>query len=1073
MKDIILQQQIASNSKNSAWVFASAGSGKTRILINRLLRLLLSEVMPSKILCLTFTKNAAGEMESRIQESLAKWIKYDDNELIEEIKNLDSIVLKKEELPKIRSVFFKMIDQNIRIKVMTIHSFCQSLLKIFPFEAKISPNFEILEEASKKILIQKSTQIAIKQVLNNGYAFKKVNKIFQNYSQGEVIEAIENIIKNKEDFQILKDHFFDIKNIVNQIYSKFSIESNFEVDTFLQKFKFEAIKNDIKVLQKNLSQSKLVKDEQLVKTSNLFLKNPNFDNFNKYKEIFINKDNIIKKPSSTISKDVNLLNIYNIQANIINLFEDKIKSYKICEENSSILYLVNQILDIFNKLKSKDALLDYQDLIVITNSILQNSEFANWIKMKVDSTYEHILVDESQDTNLKQWQIINSLTEDFFAGIGASNNNRSLFVVGDEKQSIYSFQGAQADISSRIYEYYKSKTNDIKRLDLNNSFRSAINILKAVDNIFCNPKFGSAISKSNVYQRHNSIRSYLGKFEIWPQIVNDNNNNLHQQTNDLDSTFQIDAKEKLARYIAITIKHDIISRKILPDKNRQVTFGDYMILLRKKTNGFDKELIKYFKKFNIPFSSQSRLKFSDSLVIQDFLSIAIFITSPFDNLNLCCLLKSPIFGLADCDLLEIINYDKGSDILNNLQYSTKYDAEYQVLLYLINLSQKFSVYEFYYFVLNQHYFRQSYLNYFGNQIDEIIDKFLNILYNFSKNNSSDFQKFLEFVKLADPEISLKSLGEDSVKILTIHSAKGLQAPIVFMPDCCFNLNKQKKDSVLWLNGNFNFPIWCAKKNLQNSILQNHSLDLWRETNEENLRLLYVAMTRAEDELYVAGFGDEKNPESWYNIVKDSSPDNYLPNIYNEIDLLAADISRNNDQKLEETKNSYKILLPKDFNISCNLNEDINFGQIYGTFIHRLIDFLIKNRFYSKPWLKDNSIKIINNIKVFDNFQKNRLISKVSIFLDGEFFNSLKGKIIKSEYEIASNGNIYRIDLAIVEENKLTIIDYKSEQKIPKKLPIKYKNQLENYKRIIADLYPTKNIECSIFWLEQEKLQKVC
>jgi len=1085
LQSIIKQQQLASNPANSAWVFASAGSGKTRILIDRLLRLLLSGVLPNKILCLTFTKAAASEMQNRIQENLSRWVKLSDDDLKMQISQLSGYQATNKDLQKARIIFFEIIDSDNKIKIMTIHSFCQSILKIFPFEAGISPNFEILEANSKKILIKKASDIVFKKISQNHLLKNDITNLFQDHSITEVSEAIEDLIKNKEDLDILCEKFFDINNIIKQIYKNCDISTTENSADILAEFKKQIIENKAPILQNYLNDSEIGKDKTIVKAINEFIKDSSLVNFHNYQSAFFNEKNISRKPSKNITKNEILQKIFDEQCNLIESFLDKINSLKICQNSSTILQLTNEILGKYNQLKQKDALLDYEDLIIITNKILQNENFASWIKMKMDSSYDHILVDESQDTNIKQWQIIKSLSEDFFSGIGASAKSRSLFVVGDEKQSIYSFQGAESDISNKIYNYYNNQSNHLKKINLNNSFRSSINVLKAVDDIFQNPQYGLAISKTNEYQSHNPIKNIKGNVEIWPQINNPeiekNNKDFSWKSPSFEGSKELDAKEKLAKYIAYKIKFDIDSSKILEGSNHAVNFGDYMILLRNKTNNFDKILINYFRKLDIPFSSQSRLKFSESLAVQDLLAIAKFITTPFDNLNLAALLKSPIFNLNDDTLFKIINHNKKLNIIDNLANMKEYSEIYENLNDFSSLSKNLSSFNFYYKILNYQYFKNLYLKYYGAEFNEISNKFLSILENFCQNKSHQLQKLLEFINNADPEISLKSLDKNSVKILTIHSAKGLQAPIVFIPDCSFNGNRLKNatEIISWIDFDDNkLPIWCGRKSWQNNIIKNHSLDKIKKSKEEYLRLLYVAMTRAENELYIAGFGNDNDPQSWYQIIKNSLPrDNFQENIYKELDSKIEKIQQENiteKEKVSQNTNinhNFKNHLEKPIESNQDL-DNLNFSQIRGMLLHEIIDFIIKNINSSTNWLEEKSKIIINRNNLLSQEERDIISQKISNFLASSFYKSLPSYKINSEIELAMNGKLYRVDLIIENQNQIHIIDYKSDQKITSIIPQKYQLQLQNYKKIIEKINPNKKVICSIFWLENMTLTQI-
>jgi ATP-dependent helicase/nuclease subunit A len=344
--------------------------------------------------------------------------------------------------------------------------------------------------------------------------------------------------------------------------------------------------------------------------------------------------------------------------------------------------------------------------------------------------------------------------------------------------------------------------------------------------------------------------------EIWPKAKKE----IEKQETSYEWQINYQKTEKSEQEILA----EIISKKItIWAQERQVNYGDVMILLRTRTNGFFDELVKSFHRHQIPFTSISRVRFSKSLLIQDLLAAARFVLLPQDDLNLACLLKSPIFDFSEDEVLKIClkkNADK-TTIYKALIGSTTREK----LEELIAKSQQVNCFEFFYFILYEQNQRQNFLSYFGHESLEMLDKFIISVSNFCQNSSPNLQKFLEFVEEVDPEISLSAVETNRVRISTIHGAKGLQAKIVVLPDCSYDLRRSPsaKEKILWIDG---LPIWCAKKSYENKLIRAHREVRLKEIAEESLRLLYVGMTRAEDELYISGFGNSTDPDSWYEIL---------------------------------------------------------------------------------------------------------------------------------------------------------------------------------------------------------------
>ncbi len=1084
-------QQSASDPKNSAWVFASAGSGKTKILTDRVLRLLLDDISPSKILCLTFTKVAAAEMQHRINSELAKWILCSDEELVKKLSNLSGKNPTVIDLKKARTLFVKILDEESKIKVQTIHSFCQTLIKIFPFEAKVKPTFEVLEESQEKLLLNQAQKEVLKKALTNLELKNLVQKTNAKLHEESFTGLVANLLNKKEQLNSLKENFFGIENVIAEIFKNFAVPKNqTDVEIFAD-FLGQINRDKNFALASRLEAGSSSKNAETATKIRIFLDDPVLENFETYKLAFFTKENEPRKIYGEPAKDqINLSFMTDCQKIILD-FLDKLNSLKIASDTELLLRFVDHILENYSQLKKQNSTLDYNDLIVETNKLLANAEFSAWVKLKMDGTFDHILIDESQDTNHQQWDIIKALSEDFFAGESSANKNRSIFIVGDEKQSIYSFQGAEPNISAEIFEFFARKLGgNLKKIELNNSFRSAAKVLQAVDQVFSDPKRKHAISKVSEFSEHKPIRDAIGKVEIWPQIQKEK-----EEKKEKSYEWQIDfaakknppEEEILAEIIARKIK----SRVELKD----LDYGDFMILLRNRTNGFDRALTKYFHQYQIPFTSVSRVKFSESLLIQDLLSAAKFVTLPQDDLNLACLLKSPIFEMKEEDLLEIClkkNADS-STIYQALDHLPKFSTTKKNLEELIAKSQNLTCFEFFYFLLHDKNHQQNFVAHFGFESLEMLDKFTLSAFDFSQNFSPNLQKFLEFIERLDPRISLASEESNRVRISTIHSAKGLQARAVMVPDCAYNFNQllSAKEEISWVEfGADKFPLWCRKKDDENRHLKKHRAEKLIEAKEEYLRLLYVAMTRAEDELYVGGFGNSSDPESWYEVVKNSVTcgeivtkekffeatnlklDLELEGVCNPVHMFTKTKSELNIETGLQTT-SRAVMTSRDIAARSTQNQ-INHSQIKGRLVHKIFEIIGKNFSADKNWLRQLAEKIIQKEEFLDEKEKNKIQREIYEFMESDQFEKLFLGKVKCEIELAGeieNKKILgRIDLLVERENEILIIDYKSDETLPKAIPQHYLNQLQTYAKLVKNIYPNPPIKTGIFWTGFLKLE---
>jgi ATP-dependent helicase/nuclease subunit A len=1080
-------QQLASNPKNSAWVFASAGSGKTKILTDRVLRLLLEDVACNKILCLTFTKTAAAEMQDRINRELIKWVLCSDGELEKKLNDLSGNFPSTLDLKKARTLLVKILDSESKIKVQTIHSFCQSLIKIFPFESGVKPNFEVLESEKEKLLLKQAQKEVLKKAANNKSLQILISAINSKTYEEGLSNLVSDILSKKEKLILLKENFFGIEGIVDEIFKNFSVEKNCDEQEIFKNFFSKIDQTKVLNLAFELKNTGLINNGKIATAIENFLKNPSIKNFSSYQQAFFTQENEPRKVSKEIASNPTLSAIINEQQELILEFSEKLNSLQICKNTSLLLHFIDQILENYSRLKNQNAFLDYNDLIVETNRLLANPNFSDWVKMKMDGTFDHILIDESQDTNHQQWNIIKALSEDFFSGLSAAKNSRSIFIVGDEKQSIYSFQGAEPNISSEIFAYFENKmAGQLKKIELNNSFRSTKEILQAVDAVFSDEKRKNAISKVSAFKQHQAIRSGVGFVEIWPKVQFEKTEKEEKNYEWKIDFSEDDDKEAavLARIIALKIQNWVENKRILQAKNRAVQYGDFMILLRNRTNGFAQALNKYFSEYKIPFSSISKIKFDESLIIQDLLAAAKFALLPHDDLNLACLLKSPIFEVSEEDLFEICLYKNNQNaqqvqgdaaiqnitIYESLNHLTKFSAIKKNLDELVVKAQELNCFEFFFFLLEKKNARRKIISYFGEESCELLNKFSLEVFNFYEKFSPNLQKFLDFVEKLNPEISLSHNDENRVKITTIHSAKGLQAPVVMIPDCSYNFNKllSSKEEISWMNFNENvFPIWCGKKSNENQLLKNHRQKKLDEAKEEYLRLLYVAMTRAEDELYIGGFGNEKDSECWYEVAKNSLPNNLLAEEKFCEDLVVNSENFKTDNKIViEDFNFYEeeslptTLQPSEPNQQSN---QIDHSQIKGRLIHKIFEIFGKNHREEKNWLAKIASQLVAKENFLDESQKTEVSDQALKFLHSPLFEELFSGKIFCEVELSGSRSISRIDLLIERENEVLIVDYKSDETMPDKIPQQYIDQLKNYENLVKKIYPKKKISCAILW----------
>lgn len=1103
LQDSIKLQQSAINPDNSVWVFASAGSGKTKILTDRVLRLLLENTNPRKILCLTFTKVACNEMHQRIHDELSNWITLDDCKLKEKLKELLVKNINHDHILRARSLFIDLIEGKDQINIETIHSFSSMLLRFFPIEAKVPINFELIEEGKSKLLLDLAKSMLFEEAKNNSDLKNSIFSIFSEINEDSFSKIIDEFLNNKNKIYQLCNLIDIKKDFKKIIYKTLSLDENSDDNKLLLEFHQSVNWNDfndfiIKLSNDNATNQKFADDIKR------FFNEVNEENFNKFYNVFINKSgkkrdfkNFIKKNNLNITSDNLIDNIIKS----INHYRNKISSYKIANQTYHLLVLIENIIDQYSILKKNSFYLDYDDIIFKTNQLVKNSDFRDWVKLKIDGNFNHILIDESQDTNIDQWNIIKALTDDFFSGESKINDKRSIFIVGDEKQSIYAFQGSDPNISQKIFNFFHHKIGEnLKKIELNNSFRSTSNILNLVDKIFIDQKYSSSICKVSHYQEHKAVRNQNGLVNVWQNInhkdfsdetkrkISDYFQKISYQNYDYEDdqeltkeNFDISNSLILSELIALNIKEWISCKRIINGKNRPVKLSDIMILVRKRDGVFNQHLTQSLNRHNIKYSSSGSLGFNDDLIIQDFLSIAKFVCLPCDDFNLVHLLKSPFFNFNEDQIFKLCNDRKQNN--TNIFYCLKDNKIYQLLLEIIDNGKKLTPYNFYLNILGDEIIQQNFVFRFGSKSIQIIEKFLLKIIEIGYN--SNLQELLDFIEKIDPNIKLDNSQEDSIKISTIHSSKGLQSPIIIIPDSNEDLNSNRNiDKILWLSNDYlDIPLYINGHQDDNFII-NELIDQKKLLNyQENHRLLYVAITRAEDELYVMGHGSCKLNETWHNLIYNKSHDHEKINIDYLIKSFENYKNDNfkNDQIIES---SSKITLEKLqsynptnlFNVNLNqtINNDLNYNQyqyqLRGELIHKILEFIGNNLQLEKNILANYSDKLINDNLFIDNVEKLETKKILANFINSNQFHELFNGKVKCETEIIFKNSLYRIDLLVEKDNQIIIVDYKSDHQVDDKNLNLYLKKLKIYQNALTEIYPNKIILTAILWIKNLKLE---
>ena len=1125
-------QTQASDPESSAFVSANAGTGKTYILVNRVLRLLLAGNEPHRILCLTYTNAAAAEMENRLFEELSSWATMDEAPLKEILEKRLNRPPSAEDVAEARRLFAKAIETPGGMKVQTIHSFCEKLLQRFPLEANVPPHFTVLDEEKAQEILSAAVQQTLKAALKhpNSPLTAALDKVITHATDTQFDQLVAAILRRKQELapyrganhQLLQQSLATLLNLPeNQTQEFWQQQMANAVDESLINtlapllIEIGGSTNEATAsgLQTILKAESLAEKTTALKTTFLTAKNE------KRARLFtkaISEQNPALADRLTHAQDL--------------FFEAFIthESLTISDASLALFKLSDAIIQNYETQKQLRSALDYEDLIERTAELLTTRSSTAWVLYKLDQGLDHILVDEAQDTSPEQWKIIKTLAEEFFAGVGASEKHRTLFAVGDEKQSIYGFQGANPHEFQAMGNSFEGSAKVAEKsfntIPLNLSFRSTSAILNAVDHVFGQAEVQDALTLNSGTLKHHAHRAAEpGLVEIWPTVKTEKTDKTAPFA-PLDESTGNNAAEELAQKIAKTIRSWLDSKKTVRSKNRPVEPGDVLILVRKRAP-FAPLMIKALKAHNIPVAGADRIVLTEQLAVMDMLALGQFLMLPEDDLSLASVLKSPIFNLSEEDLFQLCHKRKRS-LWQSLRYFAKREQKYQEVAATLSLwlarADILPPFEFFANLLEGEGLRKKFISRLGAVAGDALDEFLNLSLHYDDQSPPSLEGFLTWLRNSDAEIKRDmEKGRNEVRIMTVHGAKGLESDIVFLPDTCSTGSASQTEAILTVDNPKetanNLVLWSLPGKAHVPALARGRQSLKRAEREEQLRLLYVAMTRARDELYITGFETVKGRGKgcWYDIIEAGLKGHTMTEIKengDEVLKLTTGQSQGQEQKADEreatkdcpprpawantkiatesvrtipvapssllpyeTPEDDEDKIPQEPTLisPAKLGEDGRFirGRLVHTLLEHLPDLDEQDRAKAAKTLADA------NGRALTETARGQIIKETLTILEDPEFKDLFGPGSRAEVSLMAKITPKnkapillqgQIDRLVVREKDILIVDYKSNRPSPRKVDDvaeAYCAQLAAYRLALAQIYPNHQLKAALLWTD--------
>ncbi len=851
-----LAQNKAARPDVSTWLTANAGSGKTRVLTDRVARLLLRGVLPQNILCLTYTKAAASEMQNRLFKTLGSWAMLDDASLARALEALGEAAPK--DLGKARTLFAAAIEAPGGLKIQTIHSLCSIILRQFPLEAGVTPNFQEIDDAGKKQVVDHCLEaLAVahpdrleltakehpsgladlaKEVIGKAGGFR------EPVTRKEIFRVFE-VPEDKTDLDIIQEYLTTAD--ISFLRSMVSVLLN------------QGSANDHKLAHKIQALPDTVGDTA----------------FSIVESCVLTKDGVPPKRkiiTNKVSSDQHLgpllPEIEDLTGRIVDARNAR-ASLKAANRTYVIHEFARLLLPAYEREKAYRGVLDFDDLITKTKDLLTDRSL-EWVLYKLDGRIEHILVDEAQDTGPAQWDVIEALAAEMTSGQG--DRDRTLFVVGDKKQSIYSFQGADAAGFDQRGKTFRSRLADgpgMQEGALLYSFRSSTAILQAVDAVFANnPSLGED-EQSHHIAFHQDMP---GRVDFWPLVEPPEQEDLPAWFDTRYTTVAQNAPVQLAEKVAETIEA-LLKSGTIPRKDggfRRIQAGDILVLVQRRSALFDR-IIAACKGRDLPMAGADRLKVGSELAVRDILALLSFLALPEDCLSLAAALRSPLFGWDEQDLFSLAakrpkNRLLWAELRDRKGEFSDTHAKLEALRALVDFARPFELIDT---ILSEFRGRQNLLERLGPEAEEGIDELLNQALAYETADVPSLTGFLAEARSSETDIKREadSTG-NAIRVMTVHGAKGLESPVVILPDTTFERsNKGGK----FIKGPNNLTIMTGNKGTNPSLLDD-ALEAQKNADAaERDRLLYVAMTRAENWLIVCGVKGQKTDlsGSWFGKVE--------------------------------------------------------------------------------------------------------------------------------------------------------------------------------------------------------------
>jgi ATP-dependent helicase/nuclease subunit A len=1100
------EQAAASRPDSSdVWLSASAGTGKTQVLTARVLRLLLHNARPESILCLTFTKAGAAEMANRINDILGAWVRLPSNMLFKDLEALGE-ESGPEARAKARTLFAKVLDaRGGGLRIQTIHSFCQSLLAGFPAEAALVPGFRAIEGREEVALAQSVLAEMVADAERSGQIglIERLQQMSQRLGEEAARSLLSRCARDPEAMEALGA---GIDARVKRWLGLGEADPEALLLAACTDGGFDRpVLERLRDMNLGWGSARGLEKAKAITDWLAMAPGARRDHIDVLTGVWAKGDGEIRSfAKGQAPQDDGYAALAEAQYAFFNGLLELQILVRTAEGIANALVVGQAYARAYADAKRSAGVVDFNDLIRHTVKLLESNGMGDWIRYKLDQATDHVLVDEAQDTNARQWDIVKAIAGEFYAGEGArAGTVRTLFTVGDYKQAIFGFQGTDPKEFEKAKTHFSnlaaSAERDVLDLSMAQSFRSGRPVLEVVNQLI-ETLSPAAMGLEAPPRAHVSARAgQSGSVTLWAPV-----------RPGLPDTEEVEAEERwlsdaelsFASQLAECVKNWTRGpdRLRLRNEARDAEPGDVLILVRKRGD-LARTIVSRLYEADVPVAGVDRLTLNAPIAVQDLMACIRFVLQPDDDLNLASLLVSPLLGWSQADL-----YERGKQRIGVSLWQHLGEHKPQVLLDLLGAADLTTPHRFLEAILSGPMEgRRKLLARLGDEARDPIEELTNQTLAFEREATPSLQGFVDWFDRGAVEIKRDSAQPGgAVRVMTVHGAKGLQAPIVVLADATSDPDFKVSRELDWeVDEVLSLPIFRPRREeLSGSLKASAEASDVREL-EENWRLLYVALTRAEEHLFIGGALKPRQHRSgmgencWHVQVDRAMAAMGIDQIegtrtlvHHEAEPRASEPTRKSAAPVaglpewlrspapEEARPPRPLapsaILPADSVSDPPPSPEMRLAAERGALLHGLFERLPAIDPARRPESADRWLR--ESAGVNDAVTRQALVADALRVLEESAFAAIFAPDALAEAPLAGvvNGQVIAgtVDRLLVDETQVLVVDFKTGRRVPESadaVPANYKAQMAAYVAVLRGIFPDHHVRAALLYTTGPRL----